>query len=98
MNRQRRDPRQSSRNTFWDLHDGERYRCPGCGASAEETVAFHVHHLDGNKHNDSRHNLAGLCNQCHLGGEHEYDVDNPRLSKPIVTASKPTVSASRPGP
>lgn len=93
-----RDPRQGAREIFWELHDAGLYTCPGCGSSREETTSMHVHHLDGNPTNNSRENLVGLCNQCHLGGEHDYDVDDPRFSKPTVYASKPTGSTPRPGP
>jgi 5-methylcytosine-specific restriction endonuclease McrA len=91
------DPRQGARDVFWELHDSKGYTCPGCGASREETTAMHVHHLDGNPRNNSRGNLVALCNQCHLGGVHDLDVDDPRLSKPSVNAPRPTASIFRPG-
>jgi len=91
------DVREGARKLFWDLHDAGRYRCPGCGAAHDETVAMHVHHVDGNPRNNSRDNLVALCNQCHLGGEHGYDIDDARLSPPSVQASRPAVSVSRPG-
>lgn len=92
------EERQPARDVFWDLHDANRYSCPGCGATRDQTTSMHVHHRDGNPHNHSRENLVALCRSCHLGGEHGLDVDDPRLSKPSVSASKPTVSAPRPGP
>ena len=92
------EERQPARDTFWKLHDATRYSCPGCGRSRSETTSMHVHHRDGNPRNHSRDNLIALCRKCHLGGEHDLDVDDPRLTKPSVTASRPTGSTPRPGP
>lgn len=93
-----RDVRKGARELFWDLHDARSYRCPGCGSAREETTSIHVHHLDGNPANNARDNLVALCNQCHLGGEHGLDVDDPRLTPPSGRTPRPTVSAPRPGP
>lgn len=93
-----RDPRQGARDVFWELHDTQRYACPGCGASREETTAMHVHHRDGNPSNNSRENLVALCNQCHLRGVHDFDIEDPRLTKPSGYTPRPSVSAPRPGP
>lgn len=94
----RGDVRRGSRELFWDLHNQSSYTCPGCGAGRDETTAMHVHHVDGNRTNHTRGNLVALCNQCHLGGEHGLDIDNPQLSPPSVSAPRPSVSAPRPGP
>lgn len=93
-----RDERQGARDLFWDLHDAQTYPCPGCGSSQDEAASMHVHHIDGNPQNNSRENLVALCNQCHLGGEHGYDVNDPRLSPPSVRARRPSASVPRPGP
>ena len=69
------DPRQPARDFFWDQHDAGSYRCPGCGRGRESAGSFHVHHLDGDKQNNDPNNLVGLCPRCHLGEEHQLDVD-----------------------
>lgn len=93
------DIREDARELFWHLHDRSRYRCPGCGRSREETASMHVHHIDGNPTNATRGNLVALCHTCHLGGEHDLDVEDPRLTKPTPTnLGPPGVSASPPSP
>lgn len=92
-----RDVREGARELFWDLHDTGSYRCPGCGTPREGTTAMHVHHIDGNPTNNTRRNLVALCNQCHLGGEHGLDVDDPALSPPSGRTPRPSASVSRPG-
>lgn len=91
------DGRAGSRQVFWDLHDRGTYSCPGCGRDAEEVSSVHIHHRDGNKHNDSRHNLVGLCHLCHLGGRHDLELEDPRLTKPSPSGlDEPTVNAGPP--
>lgn len=68
------DPRQPARDLFWDDHDPGTYQCPGCGRGRDEVTSFHVHHMDGDKENWARSNLVGLCPRCHLGDEHELDI------------------------
>jgi len=97
MSHRDRDAREGARELFWDLHDARTYSCPGCGTPRDETSAIHVHHVDGNPTNNARENLVGLCNQCHLGGEHGYDIDDPRLTKPSGRTPRPSASVSRPG-
>jgi 5-methylcytosine-specific restriction endonuclease McrA len=92
------DVREGARELFWHLHDQERYRCPGCGRSRDETVAMHVHHRDGNPANNRRQNLIALCNQCHLHGEHGLNVGAPTVTSPSGRTARPTGSVSRPGP
>lgn len=92
-----RDVREGARELFWELHDADSYSCPGCGTRRDETTAIHVHHLDGNPTNNARGNLVGLCNQCHLHGEHDLDVADPRLTKPSGRAPRPSASVPRPG-
>ncbi|WP_089650103.1 HNH endonuclease signature motif containing protein [Halobacterium hubeiense] len=93
-----RERREAARDLFWELHDSRRYTCPGCGRSRDETTSMHVHHIDGNPANSNRSNLVALCNQCHLGGVHNYDIEDPRLTKPSGHTPRPSVSAPRPGP
>jgi HNH endonuclease. len=62
----------------------------------DNVQSFHVHHLDGNKSNNHDSNLVALCSSCHLGGEHDLDVDDPRLQPPSPRSTsppKPRVSA-----
>ena len=56
----------------WDeiadqVKSGLRYHCERCG---HEHIwpgwTLTVHHLDGNKSNNERWNLAALCQRCHL--------------------------------
>jgi hypothetical protein len=44
------------------------YTCERCGHKndAASHHVFTVHHLDNNKSNCARWNLAGLCQRCHL--------------------------------
>jgi len=43
-------------------------KCERCGHPDDAATGylFTVHHLDGNKSNNARWNLAGLCQRCHL--------------------------------
>ncbi|WEL29867.1 HNH endonuclease signature motif containing protein [Haloferax volcanii] len=91
------DPRATGREKFWQHRDPGRYRCPGCGCGRSEVQSFHVHHLDGNKENNDESNLVALCSSCHLGGEHNLDVDDPRLQPPSPSGTgPPKPSISRP--
>jgi len=91
------DLRKGARELFWHLHDAHSYRCPGCGRSRDETTAMHVHHIDGNPTNHSRQNLAALCHQCHLSGEHDLELEDPRLTKPSPSGlGEPTVNVAPP--
>lgn len=44
------------------------WKCERCGHDHEPAAGYTltVHHLDGDKSNDARWNLAGLCQRCHL--------------------------------
>jgi len=54
-----------SRKKFWKHHDRNSYICPDCGATADETERFEVHHIDGDPMNTDLENLRGLCQACH---------------------------------
>ena len=42
------------------------YRCQRCKVECREPpVLLHLHHRDGNRSNNDRHNLAVLCVECH---------------------------------
>ncbi|WP_092817591.1 HNH endonuclease [Halopenitus malekzadehii] len=83
------DPRSQGRSLFWRDRDPGRYRCPGCGRGRGDVQSFHVHHLDGNKENNTESNLVALCSSCHLGGEHDLDVGDPRLQPPSPFGTEP---------
>jgi hypothetical protein len=76
------DPRQPARDLYWRDRDRGSYRCPGCDRSRDEVGQWHVHHLDGNKHNASDSNTVALCPRCHLGEQHGQSVDDRHLQPP----------------
>lgn len=47
------------------------YSCEQCGVNLRhESKLLHVHHINGNKTNNSRDNLRGLCADCHKKQPH----------------------------
>jgi acetone carboxylase gamma subunit len=50
------------------LKERWRWRCERCGHihDVEAGYSLTIHHLDGDKSNDSDWNLACLCQRCHL--------------------------------
>lgn len=76
------DDREPARQLYWRDRNPSSYRCPGCGRGRDQVSAFHVHHLDGDKQNHDESNLVALCPTCHLGDEHDLDVDDPSLQPP----------------
>ncbi len=59
--------RNLARDRFWEEHDKESYRCPGCGRGIDETdYPVEVHHKNGEPFDNSKENLVGLCRLCHM--------------------------------
>lgn len=44
-------------------------------------IVLTVHHIDGNKKNNSRHNLLALCQRCHLKLDMGKHINNRRKNK-----------------
>ena len=44
--------------------------CQMCGALQKGKIAFHVHHIDGDRRNNVYVNLITLCPQCHGSVSH----------------------------
>lgn len=61
------------------VKDEEGWRCERCKAAHNpDNRTGHVltvHHLDGDKSNCARWNLAALCQKCHLKLEHSVNMD-----------------------
>lgn len=47
------------------IRDRDKNRCQSCGKDVSENKKGHVHHIDGNKHNNDDRNLILLCLHCH---------------------------------
>lgn len=61
------------------VKEEEGWKCERCGQSHVQDAAtghmLTVHHLDGNKSNVKRWNLAALCQRCHLRLENKVCMD-----------------------
>lgn len=55
----------------WEVKEEAGWKCERCGHedSFEAGRVLTVHHLDRNKKNNMRWNLAALCQRCHLWAE-----------------------------
>ncbi|GGM64379.1 5-methylcytosine-specific restriction endonuclease McrA [Halarchaeum rubridurum] len=76
------DARDQARRQYWQGRSRRSWRCPRCGRSYGEVDRVDVHHRDGNPHNNSPENLVALCKRCHIGGEHNREVDDDHLTPP----------------
>jgi len=47
--------------------------CPACDGKGQRGRVLTVHHLDGDKSNSARWNLAALCQRCHLSIQARVD-------------------------
>lgn len=86
--------RDRDRKRTWQERAGG--RCPRCGRSYDDVERADVHHNDGNASNGSPDNLRKRCKNCHLGGEHDRELDSPR-SPPGLRRRGPS-GPSRSGP
>lgn len=85
------DYRDRHRDRVWDERAGE--RCPCCGRPTDSTERVDVHHRDGDPTNGHPDNLRKRCKRCHLGGEHDRDIDTtPGPSGPRSGPSRPRTS------
>lgn len=64
------------------------YRCVRCGAasSVPNGTVLTVHHFDGDKANNFRHNLMALCQRCHLSVQARVDPATPLMFDPSTWA------------
>ena len=64
---------------FWKnkkiVLERDEFKCQCCGISQGElnTNKLIIHHIDGDRHNNSPSNLITLCNQCHMSLHKKYD-------------------------
>lgn len=68
-------------------------QCPGCGRDFSTADRVDVHHRDGDPTNGTPDNLRVRCRRCHLGDEHDRDVEPAGPSRP---RSGPRQSRSSP--
>ena len=62
----KRSSRSIARKRFWNEHNKQTYRCPGCGRTNDEVEgSIEVHHQNGSPYDNRVQNLVGLCGVCH---------------------------------
>ncbi|WP_435175626.1 HNH endonuclease [Halorussus sp. AFM4] len=83
------DSRERARRQYWQRRSAKGWRCPGCNRSRSEVDRVDVHHRDGNPNNNDPDNLVALCRRCHLGGQHDRDVDEEHLGPPEPRGTGP---------
>lgn len=61
------------------VKDEAGWRCVRCGRPHEPAAGYclTVHHLNGRKDDCAWHNLAALCQRCHLSVQARVDMDRP---------------------
>ena len=73
-----------------DLMIRERCACEHCGRPYSEEACFEVHHIDGDRTNNTLENFAWLCNSCHkkahyeMGRTKRYEKGIPSWQDEIV--------------
>jgi len=63
------------REISYSVKAEHRWKCERCGHPDDRAAGYllTVHHLDGNKSNCERWNLAALCQRCHLSVQARVD-------------------------
>lgn len=63
-------------------------KCEWCGAENKQPhpitgskVVLTVAHIDRNRNNNRFHNLAALCQRCHLNHDREQNISNKKYGK-----------------
>jgi hypothetical protein len=52
--------------------DDHTCQCCGCKQDSKQTNKLCIHHIDGDRQNNSPSNLITLCTQCHLSLHHKF--------------------------
>ncbi|MFC4549394.1 MULTISPECIES: hypothetical protein [Halorussus] len=67
-------------------------QCPRCGRSLDTADRVDDHHHDGDPTNGHPSNLRKRCKNCHLGGEHDRDVETKQPRGPRSGPRRPRTS------
>ncbi|MCH8853392.1 MAG: HNH endonuclease [Planctomycetes bacterium] len=86
------------------IKDESNWQCVRCGHTHDVKAGYTltVHHLDGNKANCERWNLAALCQRCHLHIQHKVDMaqmfmfDHSEWMVPFVEGRKAALQCPKP--
>jgi len=66
--------------------------CPSCGRPLNTADRVDDHHHDGDPSNGHPSNLRKRCRRCHLGDEHDRDLDDKQPTGPRSGPSRPRTS------
>lgn len=70
------------------VKDAAGWRCIRCGHGHNPAAGrcLTVHHFDGDKANNARHNLMALCQACHLSVQARVNPADPLMFEPAAWA------------
>ncbi len=66
--------------------------CPSCGRRLDIADRVDVHHNDEDPSNGHPSNLRKRCKNCHLGDEHDRDIEPNQPSRPRSGPRRPRTS------